>query len=86
MRREFAQIGVRIIPHALWPLLRRAAADLEGFAHSAAAGETTAQEVQHRHLTHLKYRLEALLQILAQIICPQLQFIAFELPIGSSPC
>ena len=61
MRREFAHISENIISHALWPLLRRAAADLEGFAHSAAAGETTAHEVQHRHLTHLKYRLEALL-------------------------
>ena len=57
----YAQIGVRIVPHALWPLLRRAAADLEGFAHSAAAGPESAHEVQHRHLTHLNYRLEALL-------------------------
>ena len=55
------RIGVNIIPHALWPLLRRAAADLEGFAHSAAAGPESAHEVQHRNLTHLKYRLEALL-------------------------
>ena len=31
------RIGVRIISHALTPLLRRAAADLEGFAHSDAA-------------------------------------------------
>ena len=61
MRREFAQIGERIVSHALWPLLRRAAADLEGFAHSAAAGPESAHEVQHRHLTHLKYRLEAFL-------------------------
>ena len=36
------RIGVLIIPHALWPLLRRAAADLEGFAHSAAAGPESA--------------------------------------------
>ena len=36
------RIGVRIISHALWPLLRRAAADLEGFAHSAAAGPESA--------------------------------------------
>ena len=36
------RIGVMFIPHALWPLLRRAAADLEGFAHSAAAGPETA--------------------------------------------
>ena len=42
MRREFAQIGVRIVPYALRPLLRRAAADLEGFAHSAAAGPESA--------------------------------------------
>ena len=31
-----------IISHALRPLLRRAAADLEGFAHSAAAGPESA--------------------------------------------
>ena len=36
------RIGVNIIPHALKPLLRRAAADLEGFAHSAAAGPESA--------------------------------------------
>ena len=36
------RIGVNIIPHALRPLLRRAAADLEGFAHSAAAGPESA--------------------------------------------
>ena len=36
------RIGVRIVSHALWTLLRRAAADLEGFAHSAAAGPETA--------------------------------------------
>ena len=36
------RIGVNIISHALWPLLRRAAADLEGFAHSAAAGPESA--------------------------------------------
>ena len=39
------RIGENIIPHALWPLLRRAAADLEGFAHSAAAdGERRAAQ------------------------------------------
>ena len=59
----YAQIGVNIIPHAREPLLRRAAADLEGFAHSAAAGETTAHEVQHCNLQHMKYLLEALLVI-----------------------
>ena len=36
------RIGVKVISHALWPLLRRAAADLEGFAHSAAAGPESA--------------------------------------------
>ena len=57
----YAHIGENIIPHALWPLLRRAAADLEGFAHSAAAGPNTAHEMQSCQLTHLKYRLEAFL-------------------------
>ena len=38
------RICERIIPHALWPLLRRAAADLEGFAHSAAAYAMSADE------------------------------------------
>ena len=36
------RIGENVISHALWPLLRRAAADLEGFAHSAAAGPESA--------------------------------------------
>ena len=36
------RIGENIVSHALWPLLRRAAADLEGFAHSAAAGPESA--------------------------------------------
>ena len=52
-------IGVKVISHALWPLLRRAAADLEGFAHSAAAGPEGAQEAQKRHLAQVKDRLEA---------------------------
>ena len=50
------RIGERIIPHAL---RRRAAADLEGFAHSAAAGTNSAYEAPKGHLTHFKYRLEA---------------------------
>ena len=41
------------------PLLRRAAADLEGFAHSAAAGPESAHEAQNRHLPHSKFRVEA---------------------------
>ena len=48
LRREcLRRIGERVVSHALWPLLRRAAADLEGFAHSAAAGPNTAHEVQN---------------------------------------
>ena len=56
MRRVSAQTGERIIPHAA---RRRAAADLEGFAHSAAAGSNSAYEAPNCHLTHFKYRLEA---------------------------
>ena len=37
VRKPYAQIGENIISHARLPVLRRAAADLEGFAHSAAA-------------------------------------------------
>ena len=54
----YAQIGERIIPHARVPLLRRAAADLEGFAHSAAAGPESAHEAQQVGVTHPKFRLE----------------------------
>ena len=50
---------MNIIPHAREPVLRRAAADLEGFAHSAAAGPEGAQEAQIRHLAHVKDRSEA---------------------------
>ena len=60
LRREYLRrISVNIIPHARTPLLRRAAADLEGFAHSAAAGPEGAQEAQKRRLAHVKDRSEA---------------------------
>ena len=49
---------MNIISHARVPLLRRAAADLEGFAHSAAAGPESAHEAQQAGVTHPKYRLE----------------------------
>ena len=52
------RIGVMFIPHLREPLLRRAAADLEGFAHSAAAGPESAHEAQQAGVTHPKYRLE----------------------------
>ena len=47
--------GERIVPHAR---RCRAAADLEGFAHSAAAGPESAHEAQQAGVTHPKYRLE----------------------------
>ena len=71
MRREFAQIGVRIISHALWPLLRRAAADLEGFARSAAAGPETA-DMKRRVVTKRMSSIDwkSALVILPEIIDP----------------
>ena len=41
---------MKVISHALWHLLRKAAADLEGFAHSAAAGPESA-DIQRRIVT-----------------------------------
>ena len=50
---------MNIIPHALWPLLRRAAADLEGFAHSAAAGPESAdmkRRIVTKHMSSIDWK------------------------------
>ena len=75
MRIDFAQIGVMIIPHALWPLLRRAAADLEGFAHSAAAGPESAHMKRRTKVKRTSSNdWKSALLILAQIFDSHLIF------------
>ena len=53
------RIGENIVSHALWPLLRRAAADLEGFAHSAAAGPESAdmkRRIVTEHMSSIDWK------------------------------
>ena len=69
------RIGENIIPHALWPLLRRAAADLEGFAHSAAAWPESARmkrRIDTKRMSSIAWKSS--LVILSEIIGPQLIF------------